>query len=315
MSSIIVGDCREVLPTLPPSSVQCCITSPPYWGQRDYGGGAAELGQEPTPDCGTRPTLRGEKNSLLCGFCYICALVGVFREVHRVLAPDGVLWLNIADKIITGQHGNRHGHTGGLNPSSKRTQAWRGNRGNLPAAIPPGFQRRGLAGIPARAALALTADGWLQRGEVIWAKGVSGSRRFGKPLPDPAPDRPSRSHEHLLMFVKQPHYYFDAAGIGEPLVTREGNGTMHDVWHFNPQPFPGAHTATFPEHLVYPCVLSSSRPGDVVLDPFIGSGTTACVAAATERNYVGIDLHPQTAELVALRRKRAENRTTNAQTE
>ena len=264
---IYQGDTRDVLPTLDAGSVQCVVTSPPYWGLRDYGV-EGQIGLEPTPDA------------------YITTLVAVFREVRRVLRDDGTVWLNLGDSFMDKQ----------------------------------------LQQIPARVALALQADGWYLRSDIIWAKGLSFCPSYaGSVMPESCTDRPTSAYEHVFLLTKQARYYYDVEAVRETAVgcgggpysdkthaARRGvvSGGNHsgqpspatarnlrNVWAINPQPFREAHFATFPMALVEPCIRAGSRAGDTILDPFAGSGTTGIVAARHGREFVGIELNPQYAQM------------------
>ena len=259
---IIVGDCLEQMAHIESQSVQTCVTSPPYWGLRDYGHNG-QMGLEETPDE------------------YIANLVKVFAEVRRVLKDDGTLWLNLGDSY-------------GLKPKD-------------------------LIGIPWRVAFALQADGWYLRQDIIWAK--------PNPMPESVKDRCTKSHEYLFLLSKSPKYYYDNEAIKEPSLglgktairfggnkygdsddpkhatksgneyTDSGKRNKRDVWTINAKPFKGAHFAVMPEALVEPCVLAGSREGDIVLDPFLGSGTVAVVAELHRRNWIGCELNPDYAAI------------------
>jgi DNA modification methylase len=311
------------------ASVQCCVTSPPYWGLRDYGvppvswgDWRGSLGLEPTPDL------------------YIAHLVLVFEEVRRVLKPDGVLWMNLGDCYATGagkvgEHpgggaqgerwkgGDRDGHEG--------KQAYRVGPQTQPNRLPiAGLKPKDLVGVPWMAAFALRAAGWYLRSDVIWSK--------PNPMPESVTDRPTKAHEYLFLLTKNERYFYDAdaiqeqgvkvgtlghlqGGNGERAGTRAGLRREHvaakrlepgsqaldsfevcgdglyaqrrnkrSVWQVPTQPYPDAHFATFPEALIEPCILAGSRAGDRVLDPFIGTGTVGQVAERLMRRWVGTDL-------------------------
>ena len=307
-----VGDVRSILPTLPAGSVRCCVTSPPYWGLRDYGH-ADQLGLESTPEA------------------YVANLVAVFREVRRVLADDGTLWLNLGDSYSTdtkwgGSSGSLNGHQGG---GARRER-------NLDSGLKP----KDLVGIPWRVAFALQADGWYLRSDVIWAK--------PNPMPESVTDRPTKSHEYLFLLSKSARYYYNADAIAEPIAESQVGRIREDVvggishaergqhsrggtykqdgaggrryegfnarwnnseastrpvrnartvWTIATQPYAEAHFATFPEELPRRCILAGSEPGDTVLDPFMGSGTTLAVAVGNGRAGVGIELNPDYLDL------------------
>lgn len=310
------GDCLDVLRTLDAQSVQCCVTSPPYFGLRDYGH-AGQIGLEPTPDE------------------YVAKLVAVFGEVRRVLADDGTLWLNIGDSY--------NAYNGGAGPGSKLSKTQTEQRPRLSTGY--GLQVKSLKPkdlmmIPARVALALQADGWYVRSDVIWHK--------PNPMPESVVDRPTKSHEYLFLLSKNERYYYDADAIREPLTddrdpsrkanangvggrARSGNKeraygedrgrpgshlgagvpweddgrgrNKRSVWTVPVQPYTGAHFATFPPALIKPCILAGSRVGDTVLDPFGGAGTTGLVADRLSRHALLIELNPEYAEMARRRIK------------
>lgn len=257
-SSLFQGDALQVLQRLPSESVQCVVTSPPYWGLRDYN----------IPDqIGLEPHLPQ----------FINRLLAVFSEVRRVLRPDGVFWLNIGDGYTSGNRGWRA-------PDKKNPARAMSVRPDTPDGLKP----KDLMGIPWRLAFALQDDGWYLRADVVWHKPNA--------MPESVKDRPSRAHEYLFMFSKEERYYYDREAVVE------GNGrNCRSVWNINTQGFAGAHFATFPPKLVEPCIRSSSRPGDFVLDPFFGSGTVGVVCQELDRRYVGIELNPEYVEIAAER--------------
>lgn len=298
---VIHGDARHALATLQPESVNCCVTSPPYWGLRDYGHDG-QIGLEQTPEA------------------YVSELVAVFREVRRVLRADGTVWLNLGDS---------YGSGGMSNPSGSSTLIGGKDRGasgySISRTVPPGLKPKDLVGIPWRVAFALQADGWYLRSDIIWAK--------PNPMPESVTDRPTKSHEYVFLLSKGSRYYFDAEAIKEealrPTVrhksTRKTNvqeaaflgnaptnlgrcGTAEDgtrnartVWTIATQPYPEAHFATFPPALARRCIRAGCPVGGTVLDPFAGSGTTGAVAIEEGREFVGIELNPA---YVALAEKR-----------
>jgi DNA modification methylase len=302
------GDCRTVLRELPAESVHCVVTSPPYWGLRDYGT-ADQLGLEPTPEA------------------YVENMVAVFREVRRVLRADGTLWLNLGDSYYTTPAGNKPGTlkaASGLGNSSENLERRRSEYGNDRQY--PGLKMKDLVGIPWRVAFALQADGWYLRSDIIWSK--------PNPMPESVTDRPTKAHEYLFLLTKSPRYYFDADAVREPSISPEqeahnqryakvydahtdrvavrgegiqpgnvnnvgiharpgqGGRNLRSVWTIATEPYPGAHFATFPRKLVEPCVKAGSPADGTVLDPFAGSGTTLLVAQALGRRGIGIDLNP-----------------------
>ncbi len=286
--------------------VQCCVTSPPYYGLRDYGH-PGQIGLEKTP---------AE---------YVAALVEVFDGVRELLADDGVLWLNLGDSYA-GYHGNKNSEL----PTSS-TNGWtNGYNENKRSAGRPqdvGLKPKDLIGIPWRVAFALQADGWYLRQDIIWHK--------PNPMPESVTDRCTKAHEYLFLLTKSERYYFDHVAIQEPetmkpqnrLTPRKANpdakvhgmpeyrqqeggtgGGMRNrrsVWSVNTAPYGGAHFATFPPALIEPCILAGSRTGDVVLDPFMGSGTTAQVAQALGRQWIGCELNTEYAPLQQARTAQA----------
>jgi DNA modification methylase len=345
-AKIIIGDCLAVLPTLPAASVQCCVTSPPYWGLRDYGTATWEGGEAgcdhkrfnryPTGLVGTDDAQQNSKffknDCPKCGARridsqlgleptpeeFVSRMVAVFRDVWRVLKDDGTLWVNMGDSYAS-------------NPASGGTQSalmTGGEHKQTPCngyQRPPGLKPKDLCGIPWRLAFALQADGWYLRSDIIWAK--------PNPMPESVTDRPTKSHEYIFLLSKAERYFYDADAIREPHARlwdssnggnlspngehkangsyRERGGTYPEpnengrnkrsVWTVATQPYAEAHFATFPEDLIKPCIMAGSRFGDTVLDPFLGSGTTAAVALELGRSAIGIELNPAYAELARAR--------------
>lgn len=260
MNEILYGDARQVLPSLTERGVrvQTCVTSPPYFGLRDYGT-PGELGQESSPEE------------------YTENLVTVFREVRRLLSDDGTLWVNLGDSYnAAGRkgHGTRVGFKQGSNRASRAGA-------DHPRPTAPDLKPKDLIGVPWMVAFALRADGWYLRQDIVWAK--------PNPMPEPVRDRCTKSHEYVFLFSKQERYFFDMDSIAEEV----DSGTRHrrDVWTITPRPYDGAHFAVFPPELVRTCVLAGTRPNDVVLDPFLGSGTTAMVSRQLGRRYLGIEIN------------------------
>ena len=289
---IIEGDARAVLADLPEGSAQCCVTSPPYFGLRDYGH-AGQIGLEMTPDA------------------YVAEMVAVFRAVRRVLADDGTLWLNLGDSYAADR-----GHQV---PDSKHTDV--GNRKGMKAAS-LGAKVKDLLGIPWRVAFALQADGWFLRSDIIWHK--------PNPMPESVTDRPTSAHEHIFLLAKSARYFYDAEAVREansnpdlaecitPRKDRSGNGewqpgtggrmgsvrdgrNLRNVWTVATKPVSGAHFATFPPALIEPCVKAGCPKGGTVLDPFGGAGTTGLVADRLHRNAVLIELNPDYAAMAERR--------------
>lgn len=283
---LFVGDARAVLAEMPAESVQCCVTSPPYWGLRDYGA-EGQLGLEPTPDE------------------YVSNMVDVFREVRRVLRPDGMLWLNLGDSYA------RAPEKGGSGTPNGRNVAAMGYTGAKP--LPNGLKPKDLVGIPWRVAFALQADGWWLRSDCIWSK--------PNPMPESVTDRPTKAHEYVFLLTKAETYFYDADAVRERATAppkacgqkndpgrNDGDRTgivrgdgewrnLRSVWSIPTQPYSGAHFATMPPALARRCVLAGARAGDVVLDPFNGAGTTGMVAMQEGRRFVGVELNPDYARL------------------
>mgnify|MGYP000877136151 CR=1 FL=1 len=297
-----VGDCLETLRTLPDNSVHCCVTSPPYWGLRDYGH-AGQIGLEQTPDE------------------YVGRLVEVFREVRRVLRDDGTVWLNLGDSYAGGK-----GQNG--NSKARLTAAARGYKqaaGTVLMATRPidlpidGLKPKDLVGIPWRVAFALQADGWWLRQDIIWHK--------PNPMPESVRDRCTKAHEYVFLLTKSARYFYDAAAVAEPSIypddnrkarstvdqkrmptasiagVRPGSATYanrnrRSVWTVTTKPYKGAHFATMPPELAETCIRAGCPVGGAVLDPFTGSGTTLAVAVANGRQAVGIELNAEYAGLV-----------------
>jgi len=252
-STIFEGDTLKVLDIIPSESVQCAITSPPYWGLRDYDI-KGQIGlEESLPE-------------------YINKLVTAFREVKRVLKSDGLFWLNIGDGYTSG---NRKWRA----PDKKNPARAMNVRPDTPVGLKP----KDLLGVPWRLALALQEDGWFLRSDIVWNKPNA--------MPESVRDRPNRSHEYLFMLSKSEFYYYDYEASRETVTGRKRN--RRSVWDINTQPFAEAHFATFPPTLIEPCITISSRPGDFVLNPFFGSGTVGIVCQDLDRKYVGIELNPE----------------------
>ena len=329
-ATIHTGDCREVLRSLEPESVQCVVTSPPYWGLRDYGV-AGQMGLEPSPKE------------------YVAQMVDVFREIRRVLKPDGTVWLNLGDTYFGGGMGG--------NPAESPHRKQATNAGSL--VSPPawksihGLKPKDLIGIPWRVAFGLQEDGWWLRSDIIWAK--------PNPMPESVTDRPSRSHEYIFLLTKSARYYYDVDAVrtepaetskvrwGQDIDTQHGSDRAHggaknlkavggprrtdkqrgherkhagfndrwdsmsreeqqamganlrDVWTVATHPYSGAHFATFPPKLIEPCIKAGSREGDLVLDPFTGAGTTGMVATRLDRQFVGVEMNPEYADMARQR--------------
>jgi DNA modification methylase len=290
--TIITGDCRDVLRSLASASVQTCVTSPPYFGLRDYGRDG-QIGLEQTPDV------------------FVEELVAVFREVRRVLRNDGTLWLNLGDSYAR----NGGGVESKMNTVHKMGVGQKSTylAGGMQTInkVPLGYKAKDLLGIPWRVAFALQADGWYLRQDIIWHK--------PNPMPESVTDRCTKAHEYVFLLSKSERYYFNAEAIAEEATGRDpGNVTAHkhagqpmaetkanlteigprsirnkrSVWTVPVRPFSGAHFATFPPDLIDPCIQAGSRVGDTVLDPFGGAGTTGLVADRLNRHAILIELNP-----------------------
>lgn len=357
-TTILQGDCLETLKTLDAGIIQTVVTSPPYFGLRDYGVDG-QIGLEESPEA------------------YVAKLVAVFREVRRVLADDGTLWLNLGDSYAGSGKGPT-GHNGigdqelrqGFSSRGSSIGSRHGDSGHTSGVKPPqGMKAKDLIGIPWMVAFALRADGWYLRQDIIWAK--------PNPMPESVTDRCTKSHEYIFLLSKSARYYYNAEAIMEPLaassvsrlsqdmehqagssrVPGKTNGNMKavsknlqpdgqqpnsmhlrraeglsdeqyqarnkrdvwsisedefiqflkwkaeqathkkDVWMVTTKPYSEAHFATFPPDLIEPCILAGSKEGDIVLDPFNGSGTTGATAVKYHRNYIGCELNPAYIEL------------------
>jgi DNA modification methylase len=316
MNEIYNMDCIEGLKQLDNNSIHCCVTSPPYWNLRDYGV-PGQIGLEDTLEL------------------YLEKMVEVFREVRRVLASDGTLWLNLGDSYSGSYRGNND-----IKTSNK------GNRASKnvvkKCVVPEGLKEKDLCGIPWRVAFALQADGWYLRSDIIWAK--------PNPMPESVIDRPTKAHEYIFLMSKSSRYYYDCEAIKEPCVQDEfangfrggaycnnstynnseggkrkssgnivrkfgedrgrpgshlgasvpwegNNRNKRSVWTIASGNFPEAHFATFPPKLIEPCILAGCPKDGIVLDPFMGSGTTAQVALQLQRNFIGFELNPEYIKL------------------
>ena len=298
LDTILFGDCRETLKEFD-GKARTCVTSPPYYGLRDYGGEESQIGQEQTP----------EK--------YIQNLVEVFRSVRDVLTDDGTLWVNIGDSYYNYRPGK--GQALPKQSVSKTKQdlpdkcAKRGNKLQ-------GLKEKDLIGIPWMLAFALRADGWYLRQDIIWHK--------PNPMPESVKDRCTKSHEYIFLLSKNRKYYYNNEAIKEPVKqdwgTRDrSKGKYHnsgtglvphsglsksydrknkrDVWSVTNKPYKGAHFAVYPPDLIEPCIKAGSEEGDIVLDPFMGSGTTAIVSKSLNRHYIGCELHEDYGKLIQKR--------------
>ena len=301
--TILFGDCRKTLGTLHAQITtgiaeqpRMCVTSPPYYGLRDYGGEENQIGMEQSPEE------------------YVEEMVKVFALVRDCLTDDGTLWLNIGDSYYNYRSDGNY-------PQQSVSKT----RQDLPQSTPvrgnklKGYKSKDLIGIPWMLAFALRADGWYLRQDIIWNKPI--------PMPESVKDRCTKSHEYIFLLSKSKNYYYDNEAIKEPAKdwgTRDrSKGKYHNpgtglqphsgltksyskknkrsVWTVNKKPYKGAHFATYPEELIEPCILAGSEKGDIVLDPFMGSGTTAAVAKKNSRAYIGCELHEEYASLQTAR--------------
>ena len=259
--TILFGDCRDTLKQFD-EKARCCVTSPPYYGLRDYGGEDKQIGLEQTPEE------------------YIQEMVNVFRLVRDNLTDDGTLWLNIGDSYYNYRPGK-----GGLPQQTvSNTKQDLPDQCNRRANKLKGLKEKDLIGIPWMLAFALRADGWYLRQDIIWSK--------GNPMPESVRDRCTKSHEYIFLLSKSQNYYFDVDTI------KEQSRRKRSVWNVNVKPNRQAHFATYPPELITPCILAGSEENDIVLDPFMGSGTTAMVARSLGRYYIGCELHEEYNNLI-----------------
>jgi DNA modification methylase len=269
LMSILHGCCIEILKTLEEKSVHSCVTSPPYFGLRDYGV-KGQIGLEITPEE------------------YVSKILEVFSEVKRVLRDDGTLWLNLGDSYAQNQSaGDRVTKYSPKQKTSKGTYS-------SEVKCPVGYKVKDLIGIPWMVAFALRSDGWYLRQDIIWHK--------PNPMPESVTDRCTKSHEYIFLLSKSPKYHFDHEAIKEKGVMSKGDSAeleekgyntrnKRSVWIVNTKPFKEAHFATFPIDLIEPCILASCPENGTVLDPFFGAGTTGIVCIKNKRNYIGIELN------------------------
>ena len=290
--TILFGDCRETLKKFD-EKARMCVTSPPYYGLRDYGGEDSQIGMEQSPED------------------YVQELVKTFRLVRDVLTDDGTLWLNIGDSYYNYRSDGNY-------PQQTVSKT----RQDLPTKTPvrgnklEGLKSKDLIGIPWMLAFALRADGWYLRQDIIWHK--------PNPMPESVRDRCTKAHEYIFLLSKSKYYHYDNEAIKEPAKdwgTRDRtNGKYHNegtglqphsgltksyekrnkrsVWSVNKKPYKGAHFATYPSELIEPCIRAGSEKGDIILDPFMGSGTTACVAKELGRDYIGCELNQEYGKLI-----------------
>ncbi len=305
-ATLFQGDCLEVLATMPDNSVHCCVTSPPYFGLRDYGH-PDQIGLEASPEA------------------YVTKMVSVFREVRRVLRDDGCCFINIGDSYAGSGVAGPPSAKNKLNNGVGAVQNNKVMNGLGRAPTAPGYKPKDLIGIPWMLAFALRADGWYLRSEIIWAKKNC--------MPESVTDRPTKAHEQVFLLTKSARYWYDAEAVKEKSIDPEGsakryespfwengkhqtggysaNGAKHtagikqfdshrnrrSVWSIASQPFPGAHFAVMPKKLVEPCIMAGCPVGGIVLDPFNGAATVGIVALEHGRQYLGIELNPEYVQL------------------
>ena len=297
--TILYGDCRETLKNLTNSSVQMCVTSPPYYGLRDYGGEKNQIGQEQTPED------------------FIDELVKVFSIVRDKLKDDGTLWLNIGDSYYNYRPSKGKSYPKQTVSKTKQDLPDYSSKRNNKLS---NLKEKDLIGIPWMLAFALRADGWYLRQDIIWHK--------PNPMPESVKDRCTKSHEYIFLLSKNKKYYYDNEAIKEPVkqdwgTRNRANGKYHNsgsglqphsgltksyttknkrsVWSVTNKPYKHAHFATFPPDLIIPPILAGSKKGDIVLDPFMGSGTTGMVAKEHGRYFIGCELHDDYSELIRQR--------------
>ena len=294
-NTILYGDCRDTLKQFD-EQARTCITSPPYYGLRDYGGEENQIGQEKTPEE------------------FIDQLVSVFKEVRNVLTDDGTLWINLGDSYYNYRPGKGQSYPKqSVSKTNQDLPTQCNKRGNKLE----GLKEKDLIGIPWMFAFAMRSDGWYLRQDIIWHK--------PNPMPESVKDRCTKSHEYIFLLSKNKKYYYDNEAIKEPVKQDWGtrnrtNGKYHnsgsglsphsgltksydrknkrDVWSITNKPYKGSHFAVFPPDLITPCILAGSEKGDIVLDPFMGSGTTAMVAKQLGRDYIGCELHEEYSNLI-----------------
>ena len=262
---ILFGDCLQTLKELD-EPARMCVTSPPYYGLRDYGGEDDQIGLESSPEE------------------YIQRLVEVFREVRNNLTEDGTLWLNMGDSYYNYRPGKGQALVKQtMSNSNQDLPSKCARRGNKLE----GLKEKDLIGIPWMLAFALRADGWYLRQDIIWNK--------PNPMPESVRDRCTKSHEYIFLLSKNQNYYFDVDAIKEP--TRR----KRSVWNINKKGYKDTHFAVYPPELIIPCIKASSEKNDIILDPFMGSGTTAMVAKELGRDYIGCELHEDYGKLIQKR--------------
>ena len=264
---IIIGNSLEKLKELKSESVQCIVTSPPYWGLRDYDNDE-QLGQETTPEA------------------FVSNLADIFEEGKRVLRDDGTAWINIGDTYFGAKGGAWIG-------DNSITTEETGSEYRIKKKAPPKHKYlkiKDLSGVPWKFAIEMQKRGWYLRQDIIWHKPV--------PMPESVNDRLQKSHEHIFLFSKKKNYYFDAMAIAKPSIDGDRLVRLQDVWTIPTSNYQGAHFAVFPTKLPELCIKAGTKKGDVVLDPFMGSGTTAYVAQELSRKWIGIELNPEYVKII-----------------
>ena len=267
---ILEGDCEQNSQKLTPKSIQTVVTSPPYWGLRDYDNDG-QLGQESTPEA------------------FVFKLVHLFNTIRKALKDDGTVWVNIGDTYF----GAKGGHFNSKNSitNNKTGAEYRQHRKAPPKHT---YLKNGdLSGVPWMFAREMQKDGWYLKQDIIWHK--------PNPMPEAVNNRCVKSHEYIFLFTKKQHYYFNAEAIN--ILNVEGTGKVRrgSVWKFNTASLSEAHFAVFPDDLPALCIQAGSKEGDVVLDPFMGSGTTAVIAQKLARKWIGIELNPKYIEIIKRR--------------
>ena len=294
-NTILYGDCRDTLKQFD-EQARTCVTSPPYYGLRNYGNEENQIGQEKTPEE------------------FIDQLVNVFKEVRNVLTDDGTLWVNLGDSYYNYRPGKGQSYPKqSVSKTNQDLPTQCNKRGNKL----DGLKEKDLIGIPWMFAFAMRSDGWYLRQDIIWHK--------PNPMPESVKDRCTKSHEYIFLLSKNKKYYYDNEAIKEPVKKDWGkrdrtSGKYHnpgtgiqphsgltksydrknkrDVWSITNKPYKGSHFAVFPPDLITPCILAGSEKGDIILDPFMGSGTTAMVAKQLGRDYIGCELHEEYSNLI-----------------
>ena len=264
---IIIGNSLDKLKELQSDYVQCVVTSPPYWGLRDYDN-EEQLGQEDTPEE------------------FVSNLADIFDECGRVLKDDGTLWVNVGDTYFGAKGGAWYGENSISNHET-------GYQYRIKKKAPPKhsyLKTKDLVGIPWKFAIEMQKRGWYLRQDIIWHKPV--------PMPESVNDRLQKSHEHIFLFSKKKNYYFDAMAIAKPSIDGDRLVRLQDVWSIPTSNFQGAHFAVFPQKLPELCIKAGTKEGDTVLDPFMGSGTTAYVAQRLSRKWIGIELNPEYVKII-----------------